>query len=78
MSKQTIIKRIEKIEQNTGEPQIVVAIKEPAMYEGVKVNGALMSDAEFERFKQALPKETQLYIVGVSENKPPQGGAKNQ
>jgi len=72
MSKPNIIKRIATLEQITGsKPKLVVGIRDVTAYEGVKVNGFLMSEAEFERFAKALPQTTLLQVFEIIANQPP-------
>lgn len=69
LDKRSINNKVEKLEQITGKSLIVVAVKD---LEGVKVNGVLMSEKEFEQFQKALPSNSELHIVEIVENKPPQ------
>lgn len=69
MSKTSIIKRIEKLEQPT--TKLVVAIIDASLPRQINVGGKIFSEEEYDLFKKNLPLTTQLYEVEIVENKPP-------
>lgn len=70
MSKPSIAARIATLEEITGDAKLIVGLRDATTHGGVEVNGVLMSEQEFQRFAESLPKTTELYIVEIVENKP--------
>ena len=59
--------RVLRIERYRGSGKLVIGIKDPNAYQGVKVNGALMSERQFKLFADSLP-ATELWVVSILEN----------
>ena len=64
-----IRERILRIERLRGSAEFVFAIRDPSLYDGVKVKGYVMSETHFKQFAEALPAYTELYVVSILENK---------
>jgi hypothetical protein len=58
-----------KIERQKGTRKFVFGIREPNFYKGVKVNGVLMTEKQFQEL-QETSENTQFFIFEILENKP--------
>jgi len=62
--------RVLRIERLRGSGKLVIGIKDPNAYQGVKVNGALMSEKQFRIYSELQGDENiEVFLVSILENK---------
>ena len=62
--------RVLRIERLRGSGKFIVGVREPNSYKGVKFNGALMSEKQFQVFSELQGDENiEVFLISILENK---------